>query len=37
MYDKLATNPFTNQKRIIVVWVEEADAKQENTNYKNEL
>ena len=25
MYDKLATNPFTDSKRLIVVWVEEIE------------
>ena len=24
-YDKLATNPFTDTKRMIIVWVEESD------------
>ena len=23
MYDKLATNPFTDKKRMIIVWVED--------------
>ena len=25
MYDKAATNPFVDKKRIIVIWVEEYD------------
>ena len=25
MYDKLATNPFTDKKRIIIVWVEDSE------------
>ena len=24
MYDKMATNPFTEKKNIIIVWVEES-------------
>ena len=30
-YDKLATNPFTDNGRMIIVWVEEAKTK-DNTN-----
>jgi len=33
MYDELATNPFTETKRMIIVWIEETENTQNlNTN-----
>lgn len=29
MYDRIATNPFTDSKRMIIVWVEESDLQKE--------
>ena len=26
-YDKLATNPFTNPKKIVVIWIEDSNNK----------
>lgn len=34
-YDKLATNPFTDSKRLIVVWVEETEANCPKTINRN--
>lgn len=35
-YDKLATNPFTHPKRIVVIWVEDNDIQNfDTTKYEN--
>ena len=36
MYDKLATNPFTDTRRMIIVWVEESKNEQNLNNNAEE-
>ena len=35
-YDKIATNPFCSDKKVIIVWVEESDDKEHLSDYKKE-
>lgn len=32
MYDKMATNPFTERERMIIVWVEEEKKREPENN-----
>ena len=32
MYDKAATNPFTNPQKIVIVWVEDSKESQPENN-----
>ena len=34
MYDKLATNPFTDRERMIIVWVEDCENETKNHDKK---